>query len=175
MKSKSLFTAALILSCIIIFAGCDFWDKSVDDTQDIDNQETEKYTVVFKQNGFDDIKFFVNRGEPFTEIPRPNQVKGHTTMWSVTDFSNITEDITVTAISTPNRYTVTYKSDGETVSTAEILYGQSLTPPNLTKDEYILLRWQDEETGLEIESGNFAFDSDKTFIAVWDKLWSEGY
>lgn len=45
---------------------------------------------------------------------------GYTLSWDITDFSNITEDITVNAIWTANSYTLSFKVDG-------ITFGQSKT------------------------------------------------
>ena len=60
------------------------------------------YSVVFKQEGQEDIVKQVEEGKALTEIPTLAQKTGYTTKWSVEDFSNITENLTVTVLSTAN-------------------------------------------------------------------------
>ena len=86
------------------------------------------YTVTFVQEGAENVVITVNEGEGIaaSEIPTPTPVKGHTVAWDVSDFSAITSDITVTAVATPNVYTITYVVyvDGVAApASQEITYG----------------------------------------------------
>lgn len=135
------------------------------------------HTVTFKQSGYSDIVKTVANGGTLTDVPTPNTVKGHTTVWSVTNFTNITGNITVNAVSTPNTYRITFESDGVQVSYVDVVYGNNFEFPNVAKDsqEYILVKWIDKDTGETVTAGKYQFDNNKTFVAVWDRLWSDGY
>ena len=73
-------------------------------------EQTTTYTVTFVQAGQDDVVITVNEGEGVAEadIPALVHVDGHDVAWDVTDLSEITENLTVTAVATPKNYTITY-------------------------------------------------------------------
>ena len=87
----------------------------------------EKLTVTFKAQGQADIVKELAWNETLTDIPAVPEKIGHTAAWSVTDFSNITENITITAVYTANKMTITFIADGQTVATKTIDYGTALT------------------------------------------------
>lgn len=67
----------------------------------------------------------VNDGDTLTDIPEIPAKVGHmqnAPVWSVTDFRNIHEDMTVHAIYTPDVYTITFVIDGKVVKTMEVGY-----------------------------------------------------
>ena len=63
------------------------------------------HTVTFKQNGVADVTREVLDLADLTDIPTPQHVDGYKFTWNRTDFTSITEDITVTA----NKELITYK------------------------------------------------------------------
>lgn len=71
----------------------------------------------------------VNDGDTLTDIPNIPDKIGHMQtkpVWSVTDFSNIHEDMTVHAIYTPDVYTISFVIDGKVVKTMEVGYMQTV-------------------------------------------------
>lgn len=71
----------------------------------------------------------VNDGEALTDIPQIPEKIGHTQtvpVWSVTDFTNIRQDMTVHAIYTPDVYYVTFTVDGQVIEKAKLGYLDSL-------------------------------------------------
>ena len=63
------------------------------------------HTVTFKQDGVADVTREVLDLATLTDIPTPQHVDGYKFTWNRTDFTSITEDITVTA----NKELITYK------------------------------------------------------------------
>ena len=64
--------------------------------------------------------------------------EGYTLSWDKA-FDNVTEDITVTAVWTVNKYTVTFKDGEKVVKTEEVEYGNGATAPtDLAKEGYTL-------------------------------------
>ena len=61
------------------------------------------YTISFVQAGQETKTFEVKEGESFTGIPTPAAKTGYTVEWDTKDFTNITGNMTVTAIETANK------------------------------------------------------------------------
>ena len=66
------------------------------------------HTVTFKQDGFADVTREVLDLADLTDIPTPQHVDGYKFTWNRTEFTSITEDITVTANKTVITYTIEY-------------------------------------------------------------------
>ncbi len=87
-----------------------------------------------------------------------------------------TEDPTQGTTPVPNTYTVTFESDGFETSSCEVEYGAKIPFPSLSRgDEYTFLYWTDKETGEKVTEEDFIYDTDKTFVAQWQKNWSTGF
>ena len=81
----------------------------------------EQYTVTFLVEGEEYASLKVAYDEALTEIPEVPAKAGHTGSWDRSDFTHITEDLTVTAVYTPMLFTVTYL-DGESRTEVKIAY-----------------------------------------------------
>lgn len=156
---------------------------------------TDRNTVTFKY-GNDTLKIlYVNDELTIDETQIPTVIKGryYNLEWSRTDFTNVTEDISVELISkTPYEYKITYDygsrsndknlkkcdTDGKTVK-----YGEKI--PALYKPSckgYVFIGWKDE-AGKIVKEGERIFDytSDIKVVAAWeidlndDDNWTDFY
>lgn len=75
----------------------------------------ETFTVTFVQTGQTDVVKTVEKGATLTDIPAPKDKTGYTVTWNTTEFSNVSQNITVTAIETANEYTITYQPGNGTL------------------------------------------------------------
>ena len=191
MKKFFLFLLSLTLT-MGAFSGCNIFveesssnsstvsssgSNSSDNTSEEDSNSSESsseaekasYSVVFKQEGKDDIVRQVQEGGTLTDIPTPAQKTGYTTKWSVEDFSSIGEDLTVTAVATPNEYTITYDA-GEGVAnkatqtvTYDRLPGELATA---TLENYNFVCWTYEGNAV-LATDVWKIASDVTLVATW--------
>ena len=89
------------------------------------DEQAKTHLITFVANNKVVATRIVKHGGTLTDIPAIPEKIGHmqtTPVWSVTDFRNIREDMTVHAIYTPDVYTITFVIDGETVKTIEVGY-----------------------------------------------------
>lgn len=85
------------------------------------------YTVTFVADGRTVAEKDVEWGKGLADVPEVPVKEGYgNAVWDRTDFSSIKKDLTVTAVYTINRYTVTFKADGETVATRSVEHGKAL-------------------------------------------------
>lgn len=87
-------------------------------------------TVTFKADGTTVATKKVSYNGSVTDLPSIPQKEGYTQTppkWSVSSLSGITSDITVNAVYTANKYTVTFKADGRTVGTVTVEHGKTVT------------------------------------------------
>ena len=98
------------------------------------------YTITFVVDEEDLYTRSVNHGGTLGAelIPVVPEVTGKNGVWDQTDFTNITSDMTVTAVYTDKVYTVTYiNKDGETLlgnasfGPSDVTHGTVLTEPNV--------------------------------------------
>ena len=73
-----------------------------------DSAQKQIYTITFKQEGVEDIVKTVEEGASLTDIPVPNQIVGYEVEWNVTDFSNVTQNATVTIVKIAKKYKISY-------------------------------------------------------------------
>lgn len=143
--------------------------------------EIETVTVTFIQQGFDSVEITVNKGDGITEVPQPHEVEGHNVHWDVTDFSAITEDMTVTAIVTPNVYAIVYdlgelESEATIASpTTAVTYGEAYTLEIPSCDGYVFVGWLIYGTQESFDSGDaWTLTGDVRLIAVWEIDFTSG-
>lgn len=131
-KNKLMIKIMPLLASCLVLASCG-------------EKEVKKYTITFKQNGYQDITRVVNEGENLTDIPTPKQKIGYTTMWETTTFSNVKEDKIVNALINPNIYTATYSAPGLEIDgkTVDLTYETRCTylDMSLTKPGFSFLGW----------------------------------
>ena len=182
MKKFFLFLLSLTLT-MGAFSGCNFLFEeessssnssvttSSDSNSSENTSEAEKvfYSVVFKQEGKDDIVRQVEEGGSLTDIPTPAQKTGYTTKWSVEDFSNVSEDLTVTAVATPNEYTITYDAGEGLADKATQTVTYDSAPGELAKatlENYNFVCWTYEGNAV-LATDIWKIASDVTLVATW--------
>ena len=150
----------------------------VDDSSDLggnDSVEKQSYTITFKQDGAEDIVKTVEEGESLTDIPVPNEIVGYNVVWSVTDFSNVAENMIVNAVATAKKYQITYTlGERENDSMAQLAnseqqveYDVAYVLETPTCEGYIFTGWLLENTTTLFEEGVWNIDSDVTLVAQW--------
>lgn len=128
----------------------------------------ETYTISFVQAGQEIKTFSVKAGESFTEIPAPVAKTGYTVAWDVTDFTNITNNITVTAIETAKTYAVSLKVDGAVIGTISVAYNSAYDLTIPSKVGYTFKKWT--YNGAEIATtGTWTIDATEIeVVAVFE-------
>ncbi len=159
---KFLFVSLFVISSLL-FCSCDSLGQ---------NGDRQSYTVTFEQNGVKDIVKTVKAGETLDDIPLPKDKVGYTIVWDTNDFSSITQDMTVKAIETPNKYTISFdENSGNALfsDTITVEYDATYVLPQPTHAEGFLFKgWQ---VGNELlkNSGIWRIDGQEsiTATAVW--------
>lgn len=134
-----------------------------------DNRPSFKVTFV---DGIQSKEVTVKKGEAVSEEDVPAFVgkMGYSVAWDITDYTNIQENLTVTAVYTANTYTVTYDADGYAIdgTTVELTYDQvcSALDMSLTSAEFNFLGWKYVDvTYTNVSVWNVA--EDVTLTASW--------
>ena len=138
------------------------------------------YSISFVQAGQETKTFAVKEGESFTEIPTPVEKTGYTVEWDTKDFTNISGNMTVTAIEKAKTYTITLNAKGGDVTqtTITLVYGQTYELPTPTHSSDVFVSWT--YNGEKIATkGTWLMDlaeSALTFIAEWmPSEWTNNY
>lgn len=126
-------------------------------------------TFIHVDNTSEQIEF--KTGETITEIPTPKALDGYDVRWSVTDFSEITESITVTAIPTPKNYNVTYYVEGDSVVNGiqtQVTYNAEYQLAQPTpRYGYTFDYWLTESGEALPTTGTWKLLGDQKLTAVW--------
>ncbi len=131
--------------------------------------ETVYYSIVFKQDGQEDIVKVVKKGEELKDLPTPVEKTGYDIVWSQTEFKDVQSDITVWARETAKSYTVTFDPAGGEVSTTTQTVTYDATPekfPVPTRDEYVFVCWLYGTTAV-LDTTYWAIAQDVTLTASW--------
>ena len=145
----------------------------------------EVFTITFAQAGQETKTFTVKEGESFTDIPEPAAKTGYNVVWDKTEFSNVTEDITVNAVETAKTYTITFTTDKGTIpddkKTITVTYGEAYELPTLSNisdgnDDYVFVGWKYNGEKLPM-TGTWALDlGDIQLEAIWKQVgWTANY
>lgn len=132
------------------------------------DEKPGKVNVTFKQSGCVDIVKKVNKGETLTDVPAPAEKTGYTVTWDRTDFTNITENITVNAVEKANTYVVTFNLNGGTLETTTqtVTFDEKTTLPTPVKEDSLFLGWTYK--GKAVVSGEkWTIADNVTLIATW--------
>ena len=140
---------------------------------------TYKYDVKFMADGSThNTQLVVKNGKP-TVPSNPTKANHIFVGWSLDgtspiDVSNyiVTENVTFTAIFRIQTYTVTFKNDGETLSTQTIEHGKYASKPSdPTKTNYVFVGWSIDGTNT-VNVSSYAITQNVTFTAIFriDKL-----
>ena len=132
------------------------------------------YTVTFVQAEQENIVRTVEKGKALANVPSPAPVTGHDVAWDVTDFSNVSGDLTVNAVATPKTYTIYYtvveglQSKPITLekTSQQVTYGQAFTLISASYVEgdatYVLTCWLNN--GEEFSSDIWTYTEDITLV-----------
>lgn len=178
MKKRFLLSIFTCLLTMILLVGCR--DIDIQSSSDSSSDDVAIIYVVTFQTNDGVIEKEVEEGQALTDIPELPTEAGYTYRWSVSDFSNITSNLTVTLIKDANVYTITYDLEGLTgVEIAnlsqQVTYGESFTLETPTRDCYVFVGWVDSEGNAVTADHEYNFAGDLTLKAVWaeDGNWSE--
>ena len=162
-----------LLLCLTLTIGAATFTACGDNSGDSGNMGSElpTYTVTFKQYNQTDIEKEVEEGKALTDIPAPKDRTGYTVKWDKTaaDLANITGNVTVTAVETPNEYTITYAAGEGLTSPAsqKVTYDKpfTLATPE-ERAEYNFLGWTYNNAAV-VNADKWTIASDVTLTAVW--------
>lgn len=120
-----------LLVCVALIAA--FCMTGCDKNNDPPAPPEATVTVTFVQAGEENIVKTVEFGGTLTDIPTPAARDGYTVAWNRTDFSRLTEDITVYATLTPivTTVTVTFVQAGEEDIVKTVNKGDSLAAEDI--------------------------------------------
>ena len=183
MKKLLLFMLSLGLTAAM-FSGCFMFgnpgnsssagggtqsSSSVDESKQDSSSVARTYTIVFRQDGKADIIKYAKEGESLNNIPNPEQKTGYTVTWDVKDFSNITQDLTVTTVATPNTYTITYDAGEGTASVQTQAVTYDKAPESFataTREGYHFVCWKYDGKAVQATE-LWKIPSDVTLVAEW--------
>lgn len=135
------------------------------------SKKPAQITVTFVQAGQENIEKTLKTGETLTDIPEAVQKEGYTVVWDRKDFSGLSESVTVTAIATPNTYTITYAVANDVKITAkvqEVTFDSEVALYTPELKNWSFEGWYNAETGEAFESGKYTVAEDITLKAIWD-------
>ncbi len=74
-------------------------------------------------------------------------------------------------------YTVTFEGEGIEPYSITVKHGAEFAFPVVKSgtDNNVIVGWVDKETGERVSSNVFNYITDKTFVAVWGKEWSDNF
>lgn len=178
MKKRFLLSIFTCLLTMILLVGC----RNIDIQSSSDSSSDDVaiiYVVTFQTND-GVIEKEVEEGQALTDIPELPTEAGYTYSWSVSDFSNITSNLTVTLNKEANVYTITYDLEGATDVVIEnlsqkVTFGERFTLEQPTRDCYVFAGWVDAEGNAFAASDSYGIAGDVTLKAVWieDGNWSD--
>ena len=143
-----------------------------DDYSILANFEIKTYTVTFEDwDGIELDTQTVDHGDDATAPADPERDGYNFIGWD-TDFTNVTEDLTVTAEYEIKTYTVTFDGNGGTpdIQTETVDHGDTVDPlPTVTREGFIFLEWNEEQdgSGEEFTTATTVTD-DITVYAQWE-------
>ena len=168
---RSIATATLALIVGISLAGCN--------QAEVPESESNTYKITFVQSGQNNVVKEVNEGETLSEVPEPFPKTGYTVTWSRTDFSNITENLTVNAVETANEYTITYDPGDGTIEslTQKVTYDSSytLSTPISTNELSNFLYWKRTDGTSVVQNGVWKIADDVTLTAVYSDVYTVAF
>ena len=162
-KNTKIFGALALVSGLIVAGGCSLGGGASSD---------KFYTVTFVQEGYADVVRTVKEGTALTDIPETQAKEGYTVVWGDIDVSNVTKDLTITAVATPNEYLITYQiaeSDGETMEgelTQTVTYDATYELATPEKENYEFLGWK-SNSQIVAQTGTWKIANDVTLTAAW--------
>lgn len=175
------FLWCLLFVLSLFFVGCGNTDGDGGNTENGSNGDVGNtyYSIVFEQ-GDESVTKKVQAGETLTDIPEITQSKrGYTVAWSVSDFTSVSSDLTVTLVYTPMESVIFYDlgecpNASVTALTQTVVFDQAFTlyvPHYETAEyEYVFVKWLVKSTREEFKSGVCDFTQNVELVAVWEKF-----
>lgn len=169
-KNIVIFLICIMTVVISIFAlsACGNGNNTPDDTS---QSETQTVTVSFVVDGAKiDEKMIINGGN-ITDLPVVPKKKGYEGTWNITDLSNITRDITVSAVYTPKTYMLTFDYDGvilsDSIKNKAVTYNAAIgVLPEPKREGFVFEGWQIDGKAIT-SAGVWSVDRDKTAVGQW--------
>ena len=161
---------------------------SIADNVQLTAKWTENYytiTFIHADGSTEAVK--VENGKTLQKdaLPGVKAQTGHTVVWEITDFSNITTNTNVNEKVTANQYTITYRlAQGESIvgeTVVTVTYGESFTlaTPTNTDTNKTFSHWQNVDTNKEFKAGTWTTVGNVTLEAKWnvksDDEWTKNY
>ena len=191
---KKLLTCFMALCLCFSFASCADLFQPVDstnssssvvtpgDSTDSSSQApvTEYVTITFQQEGQADVVKTIVKGTTLTEVPTPASKTGYTVVWDETDFTNVTESMTVTAVATAKTYKIILNvGDNATISqtTVMVTYGQAYELPTPSHEDKTFKGWLYNGESFASQ-GTWELDvaaGELTVTAKWMADWTGSY
>ena len=130
------------------------------------------YTVTFRQEGKEDIVRTVSEGEVLQDVPKLTPITGYRVMWSMNDFTSISNDTLVVAIKHPRNYTITYEKGFTNAKIAKtkqvVIYGEPYILEIPSCEGYTFQGWRIKGTKAMMKNSAKYFRTDNiTLEAVW--------
>ena len=169
---KKIFLAVLALMIFILpLSACSLGQSAGNNGNDFDDVPII-CVITFKVDGQADIIKEVNKGSALTDIPAVPTSVGYDCSWSITDFSNVQTDLTVTLIISVKTYTITYDLEGvKGITIAKtsdtVKYGENFTLEQPSRPAYNFVGWKDENGEFVTDDEVFTFTKDLVLKAVW--------
>ena len=136
------------------------------------NKKEKIYTITFVQVGQSDVVREVKEGGILTDIPEPQKKTGYTVVWEEKDLSNITRNIVVNAVETPNEYTITYVTEvGKLESNTQVVTydaAYELAMPAVP-ELYTFAYWAQQDGTVVAQTGRWKISADVTLTARWSE------
>ncbi len=148
-------------------------DSSTDTSTDAESSSDALpavYAVTFVQEGKQTITRYVNEGETLIDIPTVQPVEGYEVAWSVSDFSNIRQNVEVTVSLTPKTYVITYElGDGWYMESKKqkVVYKAEYTLRTATNVDYTFVGWKIKGTNTTFDmQGRYELTEDIVLVPV---------
>ena len=153
----------LTLSVVLSFSACG---------------KSKTVNITFVQDGEEDIVKTIERGGDLLDIPTPKEIEGYEVSWSVEDFTNISEDLTVSVKKVGKFYKITFDANGGTMDFTEldVQFGENITLPVPTNEGFTLVKWEIVGTNERLKNGAYNIAKDVSVKAVWEvATWTPGW
>lgn len=113
-----------------------------------------------------------------SQIPAVPSKTGYSGAWDNTNLTNITSDVTVTAVYTAKSYTLTFEYNGATggngTASVVVKYGKNIgTLPTPTKTNFVFVGWTVNGNYI-VSSGVWNVDGNATAVAQWKPYNTDG-
>ena len=164
---KRLISSLCILGIAVFVAACASPGKG-------DTSTAVFYTVTFVQEGQDDVVITVEQGQNI-QLPKilATPPIGYSYEWERTDFSTLSEDITVQLKAVPNAYTIYYDIGDDPYAQIEnetqvVLFDSDISLLVPTRFGYTFIGWLLKNTNEAFSAEKYEVAGDSYLVAEWE-------